>query len=51
LTESIVLAQQQSGMMEVALGELQKLTRSKAAWFRTIENGHLVATQPWEGLA
>jgi len=44
LTESIVLAQQQSGMMEVALGELQKLTRSKAAWFRTIENGHLVAT-------
>src|SRR6266851_2280814 len=44
LTESIVLAQQQSGMMEVALGELQRLTRSKAAWFRTIENGHLVAT-------
>ena len=44
LTESIVLAQQQSGMMEVALAELQRLTRSKAAWFRTIENGHLVAT-------
>ncbi|MDQ1388463.1 MAG: two-component system, NtrC family, sensor kinase [Acidobacteriaceae bacterium] len=44
LTESIVLAQQQGGMMEDALGELQRLTRSKAAWFRMIENGHLVAT-------
>ena len=44
LTESIVLAQQQGGMMEDALGELQRLTRSKAAWFRLIEGGHLVAT-------
>src|SRR6202035_1619149 len=44
LTESIVLAQQQGGMMEEALGELQRLTRSKAAWFRLIEGGHLVAT-------
>ncbi len=44
LTESTVLAQQQSGMMEVALEQLQKLTRSKAAWFRLIEGGHLVAT-------
>jgi PAS domain S-box-containing protein len=44
LTESIVLAQQQGGMMEVALEELQRLTRSKAAWFRLIEGGHLVAT-------
>jgi PAS domain S-box-containing protein len=44
LTESIVLAQQQGGMMEAALGELQRLTKSKAAWFRLIEGGHLVAT-------
>ncbi len=44
LTESIVLAQQQGGMMDDALGELQRLTKSKAAWFRLIEGGHLVAT-------
>ena len=44
LTESIVLAQQQGGMLEVALAELQRLTGSKAAWFRLIEGGHLVAT-------
>jgi two-component system NtrC family sensor kinase len=44
LTESIVLAQQQGGMMEVALAELRRLTRSKAAWFRLIEGGSLVAT-------
>ena len=44
LTESIVLAQQQGGMMEDALGELRTLTRSKAAWFRLIEGGSLVAT-------
>jgi len=44
LTESIVLAQQQGGMMEVALAELRRLTRSKAAWFRLIEGGNLVAT-------
>jgi PAS domain S-box-containing protein len=44
LTESIVLAQQQGGMMEDALGELQRLTKSRAAWFRLIEGGHLVAT-------
>jgi len=44
LTESIVLSQQQGGMMECALAELQRLTRSKAAWFRLIEGGQLVAT-------
>jgi PAS domain S-box-containing protein len=44
LTESIVLAQQQGGMMEDALSELRRLTRSKAAWFRLIESGSLVAT-------
>ncbi|MFZ0770014.1 MAG: ATP-binding protein [Candidatus Sulfotelmatobacter sp.] len=44
LTESITLAQQQGGMMDQALEELKRLTRSKAAWFRLIEGGHLVAT-------
>ncbi len=44
LTESIVLAQQQGGMLDDSLGELQRLTKSKAAWFRLIEGGHLVAT-------
>jgi PAS domain S-box-containing protein len=44
LTESIVLAQQQGGMMESALRELQRVTRSRAAWFRLIEGGNLVAT-------
>jgi PAS domain S-box-containing protein len=44
LTESIVLAQQQGGMMDKALEALRQLTKSKAAWFRLIEGGHLVAT-------
>jgi len=44
LVESIVTAQQQGSMMEDALRQLQKLTRSKAAWFRLIEGGTLIAT-------
>jgi PAS domain S-box-containing protein len=44
ITESIVLAQQQGGMMDTGLSELQRVTKSKAAWFRLIEGGHLVAT-------
>jgi PAS domain S-box-containing protein len=44
ITEGIILAQQQGGMMDKALEELQSLTKSKAAWFRLIEGGHLVAT-------
>jgi two-component system NtrC family sensor kinase len=44
ITESIVLAQQQGGMVEESLSQLQRVTRSKAAWFRLIEGGHLVAT-------
>jgi PAS domain S-box-containing protein len=44
LTESIILAQQQGGMMDKALEALRQLTESKAAWFRLIESGHLVAT-------
>jgi PAS domain S-box-containing protein len=44
ITGSTVLAQQQGGMMQDALLELQRLTHSKAAWFRLVEGGHLVAT-------
>ncbi len=44
LTDSIVAAQHQGGMIEIALAELQSLTGSKAAWFRLIESGSLVAT-------
>jgi PAS domain S-box-containing protein len=44
ITRSTVRAQQQSGMMQDSLPELQRLTHSKAAWFRLIEGGHLVAT-------
>ena len=44
LTGSIILAQQQGGMMDKALEALQQLTKSKSAWFRLIEGGHLVAT-------
>ena len=44
LTDSIVLAEQQGGMMDRALMELKRATQSKAAWFRLIEGDHLVAT-------
>ena len=44
LTESIVLAQQQGGMMNKALEEVQRITQSKAAWFRLIEGSHLIVT-------
>ena len=44
LTHAIVKAQQQGGMMQEVLEQLRRLTRSKAAWFRLIEGGHLVAT-------
>jgi two-component system NtrC family sensor kinase len=44
LTESIVLAEQQGGMMDKALMELRCATQSKAAWFRLVEGAHLVAT-------
>ncbi len=44
IVESIVLAQQQGGMMEDALRQLKAVTHSRAAWFRLIEGGNLVAT-------
>jgi len=51
LTESIVLAQQQGGMMEKVLEELQRLTKAKGRVFRLIEGGHLVATHAVGSLA
>jgi len=44
LSKSSVSAQQYGNMVEAALGELQRLNRSKGAWFRTVEGGHAVAT-------
>jgi PAS domain S-box-containing protein len=44
LTESIVLTQSPGGMMEEALRELQRLTKSKAAWCRLIEGRQLAVT-------
>ncbi len=44
LTGNIVHALQQGGMMDMALEDLQLVTNSKAAWFRLLEGGHLLAT-------
>ena len=44
LTESVVQSQQQGGMLPEILESLRQLTKSKAAWFRFIEGGHLIAT-------
>ncbi|HEY6768452.1 MAG TPA: GAF domain-containing protein [Candidatus Sulfotelmatobacter sp.] len=44
LTAGAVSSQQPSNLTQVALEELRRLTRTKAAWFRQIEGGHLVAT-------
>ncbi len=44
LTEGIVLAQQQSGIMDTALGELRRVTRCKAAWFRSIDGSQLTVS-------
>jgi PAS domain S-box-containing protein len=44
LTASIVDAQQYGNMVQTALEELQRLTRAKAAWFRLMDSGNLIAT-------
>jgi PAS domain S-box-containing protein len=44
VTAGIVSAQQYGNMVQTALQELQRLTKTKAAWFRLIEGGHMVAT-------
>jgi PAS domain S-box-containing protein len=44
LTNGIVSAQQYGNMVQTALQELHRLTKAKAAWFRLLEGGHVVAT-------
>jgi hypothetical protein len=44
LTAGIVSAQQYGNMVQTALDELHRMTRIKAAWFRLLEGGHMVAT-------
>jgi PAS domain S-box-containing protein len=45
VTANFVKAQQHGEMMHAVLDELRRITRSKAAWFRLVDGGHLVATQ------
>jgi hypothetical protein len=44
ITSSMASAQQYGNVVQSAVEELQRLTRVKAAWFRLLEGGHLVAT-------
>ena len=44
ITGSMASAQQYGNVVQSAIDELQRLTRVKAAWFRLLEGGHLVAT-------
>jgi len=44
ITNSMVSAQQYGNVVQSALEELKRLTRVRAAWFRLVEGGHLVAT-------
>lgn len=44
LTNSTASAQQYGNVVQTAVEELQRLTRARAAWFRLLEGGHLVAT-------
>ena len=44
LTGNIVSAQQYGNMVQSAVEELQQLTKVRAAWFRLLEGGQLIAT-------
>jgi len=44
ITSSIASAQQYGSVVQSAIEELRRLTGVRAAWFRLIEGGHLVAT-------
>jgi PAS domain S-box-containing protein len=44
LTSASASAQQYGNLVQTALEELQRLTGTKAVWFRLVEGGHLVAT-------
>ncbi len=44
ITSSMATAQQYGSVVQAAVEELQSLTGVRAAWFRLLEGGHLVAT-------
>jgi PAS domain S-box-containing protein len=44
LTSAAASAQQYGNLVQAAIEELQRLTGTKAVWFRLVEGGHLVAT-------
>ena len=44
INTGITNAQQYGNVVQSAIEQLQGLTRSRAAWFRLLEGGHLVAT-------
>jgi two-component system NtrC family sensor kinase len=44
LTSSMATAQQYGNVVQCAVAELHRVTRVRAAWFRLLEGGHLVAT-------
>ena len=44
LTESLAGAQQYGNVVQCAVEELQRAMRVRAAWFRLLDGGHLVAT-------
>ena len=44
ITTSMATAQQYGNVVQSVVVELQRLTKVRAAWFRLVEGGHLVAT-------
>jgi two-component system NtrC family sensor kinase len=44
ITSSLISAQQYGHVVQSAVEELQRVMRVRAAWFRLLEGGHLVAT-------
>ena len=44
ITRSLISAQQYGNVVQSAVEELKRVTRVRAAWFRLLEGGHLVAT-------
>jgi two-component system NtrC family sensor kinase len=44
ITNSMISAQQYGNVVQSAVEELKRLTGVRAAWFRLLEGGHLVAT-------
>ena len=44
ITNSLASAQQYGNVVQSAVEELKRVTGVRAAWFRLLEGGHLVAT-------